>query len=104
MRKRKTRILFVCLLVISFLVFGCARTSRETAARSESIITHIDVALITPEDARARVKAGKALLVCAYPEEWTFQEMRLEGAISLKTFEKRLSSVSKDQEIIFYCA
>jgi len=102
MRKRKMRILFVCLFVVSFLVFGCAGTFRKTAARGESAVA--DVALITPKDARARMKAGEALLVCAYSEEWTFEKMRLEGAVSLKTFEKRLSSVPKDQEIIFYCA
>ena len=104
MRTRKTRILFVCLFVISFFVFGCAGVPRETAAGSESKIALADVARITPEDARARVRAGKALLVCAYPLDRTFEETKLEGAISLKTLEKRLPSVSKDQEIIFYCA
>jgi len=104
MRKRRMRILFGGLFVISFLVFGCAGAPRAAAEESASEIPDADVARITPKDARARVKAGKALLVCAYPEEWTFQDMRLEGAISLKTLEKKLPSVSKDQEIIFYCA
>ena len=60
---------------------------------------------ISPEEARARVEAGKdTLLVCAYPYEVTFRGARLEGAISLGTLKSMLPSLSKDTEIIFYCA
>jgi len=56
------------------------------------------------DEARQKVKSGKALLVCGYDDEAKFKAMRLEGALSLKEFELRLPKLSKDQEIIFYCA
>ncbi len=58
---------------------------------------------ISPEEAYQKVKTGQAILVCAYPEEEKFLKMRLEMAISLGEFQKRLPTISKDQEIIFYC-
>jgi hypothetical protein len=48
--------------------------------------------------------SGKALLVCAYEADEKFQSMPLEGAESLHQFRQRLPDISKDQEIIFYCA
>ncbi|MBP1718842.1 MAG: hypothetical protein H6Q43_2280 [Deltaproteobacteria bacterium] len=59
---------------------------------------------IPVKEAFAKVKSGKALLVCGYDDEAKFQMMRLEGALSLKEFENRLPKLPKDQEIIFYCA
>ena len=63
-----------------------------------------EVARISVEEARQRVQAGSALLVCAYDSDEKFQKMRLEGAFSLSEFRSRLSTFAKDQEIIFYCA
>jgi len=60
--------------------------------------------LITPEEAYPRVKAGKAVLVCAYNDDEAFQKNRLQGAISYGDFSSRSPEISKDQEIIFYCA
>ncbi len=57
---------------------------------------------ITPEEAYNKLKSGKALLVCAYEDEIRFKSMRLEGAISLSEFRSKLSSLAKDQEIVFY--
>ena len=59
---------------------------------------------ISPEEAYRHVKAGEALLVCGYEEEETFRTMRLDMAISLDEFKKRLPAIPKEQEIIFYCA
>ena len=59
---------------------------------------------IGPEEAYRIVKAGEAILVCAYEEEETFQTMRLDAAISLNEFRKRLPTIPKEQVIIFYCA
>ncbi len=59
---------------------------------------------IAVTDAYQRVKSGKALLVCGYDDEAKFKMMRLEGALSFREFEARLPKISKDQEIIFYCA
>jgi rhodanese-related sulfurtransferase len=57
---------------------------------------------ISPEVARQKVLSHAAILVCAYEEEEKFRKMHLEGAISLKEFKNRASSLPKEQEIIFY--
>jgi hypothetical protein len=57
---------------------------------------------ITAEEVYDKLKSGKALLVCAYEDEMRFKAMQLEGAISLSEFKSKLSSLSRDQEIVFY--
>jgi hypothetical protein len=57
---------------------------------------------ITPEEVHQKLKAGKALLVCAYEDEAKFKKMYLQGAISFNEFKSRLPSLQKDQEIVFY--
>lgn len=59
---------------------------------------------IGPEETHEKVKAGTALLVCAYDNETKCNLLHLEGAISLNSFKSRLPSLTKDQELIFYCA
>ncbi len=59
---------------------------------------------IGPEETHEKLKAGTALLVCAYDDEAKFRTVPLEGAISWNTFHSKFPSLSKDQEIIFYCA
>ena len=58
---------------------------------------------VTAEGARKKVKSSEALLVCAYEEDERFKQMRLEGALSYKEFKKKVASIPKDKEIIFYC-
>jgi hypothetical protein len=57
---------------------------------------------ITPEEVHQKLKSGKVLLVCAYEDEAKFKKMRLQGAISFNEFKSKLSSLEKDQEIVFY--
>lgn len=59
---------------------------------------------ISPEEIYEKLKAEKVLLVCAYEDEAKFKKMRLQGAISFSEFRSKLSFLSKDQEIVFYCA
>jgi hypothetical protein len=61
-------------------------------------------ARITPQDAYEKVKTGQAILVCGYEDEERFQALRLKMAISFDEFQKMLPALSKDREIIFYCA
>ncbi len=63
-----------------------------------------DVKRVSAEEAHEKVESGRALLVCAYEDEQKCSSMKLEGALTLNEFLSRLSSISKDQEIIFYCA
>ena len=57
---------------------------------------------ISAGEARKKVIAGAALLVCAYQEEEKFKKNHLQGAISLDDFKARLPSLTKELQIIFY--
>ncbi len=59
---------------------------------------------IGPEETREKLENGTAVLVCAYDSDEKFRTVHLEGAVSLIDFESKLSSLPKNQEIIFYCA
>lgn len=59
---------------------------------------------ISVEEARRKTNAGEALLVCGYEGAEKFVANHLEGAISWETFQNRLPEISKQHEIIFYCA
>lgn len=59
---------------------------------------------VSPEEVRQKVTSGSALLVCAYDDDEKFKRVHLEDAISLEEFRSKLSTLSKDQEIVFYCA
>jgi len=87
-------ILFVLVPALSLYLIACgsAGKARETA----------EIDRISPEQARSKVQAGKALLVCAY-SDFTCRKVMLEGALMKSELKQRLPSLSKDQEIIFYC-
>ena len=55
-------------------------------------------------EARQKVGAGTALLVCAYDDDEKFKNNNLQGAISFNDFRAKLPSLTTEQEIIFYCA
>ena len=59
---------------------------------------------IAPADARALLRSGSAMLICAYDSQHKFEQYRLPGAISLKDFESQADSIPKDRHLIFYCA
>lgn len=60
---------------------------------------------ITPHQARDHMRSGdSALLVCAYDSEEQFRQNHLEGAIDLESFAAQADTISRDREIIFYCA
>jgi len=59
---------------------------------------------ISPQEARQKVTAGQALLVCAYDDADKFKTNRLEGALSFSELLSRLPGLAKNQEMIFYCA
>lgn len=59
---------------------------------------------VSPAEIYQNVKDGKTLLVCGYEDDARFKQMHLEGAFSFAEFKAKLPSLSKDQEIVFYCA
>ena len=89
---------FALTLLAGFLLMGACATAQHPAGGNAIA----EPARISPAEAYQKVKAGSALLVCAYPDDATFRKMQLEGAISFKQFESRLPDLKKDQEIIFY--
>ena len=64
----------------------------------------VEILRIPPDKAREKVTSGSALLVCAYADDEKFKKNHLEGGISLNDFKSKLPSLTKEQEIIFYCA
>jgi len=81
-----------------------APTRAPSAGPSAAQVNPDDVPRITPEQARRKVQAGQALLVCAYEDDAKYQSLKLEGSMSLHELEKKLPALARDQEIIFYCA
>jgi hypothetical protein len=76
--------------------------ARRRAAREEGHMAEIQ--RISAEEARRRRQAGQALLVCAYEDDSKCRAMALEGAITVNELKRRLPSLPKSQELIFYCA
>jgi len=63
-----------------------------------------DVSRMSIEEARSKVDAGRALLVCAYDDEQKCSKINLQGSINMAQLASRVATLPKDQEIIFYCA
>jgi hypothetical protein len=60
---------------------------------------------ISPSELRQKLARGDGtLFVCAYEDPKACRKYALSGAIDFQTLEKRLPSLAKDQEIVFYCA
>ena len=63
-----------------------------------------EVERIEADEARRRVAARQAVLVCAYEDDEKCDRMRLEGAMSLSEFKLRAAMLPRDRDVIFYCA
>ncbi len=58
---------------------------------------------ISPADARARLQAQPpALLICAYDDEATCASIKIPGSITMRELQKRLPSLPRSQELVFY--
>ena len=64
----------------------------------------VDIERISVQETRRKAEASQALLVCAYDDEAKYRMLDLDGSISLPSFQSRIDSLPKTQEIIFYCA
>jgi len=64
----------------------------------------MDIERISVEEARRKVTANQALLVCAYEDDAKCRVLNLDGSISLTSFQTKAASLPKSQEIIFFCA
>jgi hypothetical protein len=86
----------LCFVIILLFAVGIPVNSSDTKGA-------VSIERIAPEEARKKVQAREALLVCSYDDE-KCKDVLLEGGILRSEFEGKVSSLSKDQEIIFYCA
>lgn len=59
---------------------------------------------IDPTQAREKVQSGRARLVCAYDDEDKCRKLLLDGATTMPRFRKEMQGISKDEEIILFCA
>lgn len=59
---------------------------------------------VSAAEVAPRIKAGEALLVCAYDDDDAYRTMRLEGAISYRQFLAQKPNLDRRKEIILYCA
>jgi hypothetical protein len=59
---------------------------------------------IDPTQAREKVQAGQATLVCAYDHEEKCRKILLDGSITMKQLKASIDRRSKDEELVFYCA
>jgi hypothetical protein len=60
---------------------------------------------VKARELRGRMGAADApLLVLAYEDETSFRTYGVEGAVPFSEFQARLPGMSRDQEVIFYCA
>ena len=67
-------------------------------------MTDESVERIDPRAARVHIASSNALLVCAYDSAERCQANRIGDPITLAELEARAASLSRSQEIIFYCA
>ncbi len=58
---------------------------------------------IDATQAREKSQQGQAVLVCAYEDDSKCGEVLLDGAIPYSQLAARLASMSKQDEIVFYC-
>ena len=94
----RTVIFFKVFILLMLFNFCTASIIFAGQSSTPGAIERINV-----KDARIKTESGDALLVCSYEDE-TCKEILLEGAVLLSEFESRLPSLSKNQEIIFYCS
>lgn len=95
--KRSIYILAITILALALPVNTYARAVSPQSGATAGIER------ISVEESRAKSQSGEALLVCSYGDD-SCKDMLIEGGILKSEFEKKLASLSKEQEIIFYCA
>lgn len=57
---------------------------------------------ISAPDAKSKIDAGMAMLVCIYDDDKFYSEAHLEGAIPMSEFLKMKPDLDPDTRILFY--
>jgi hypothetical protein len=75
---------------------------RSSLRKSFRRLVMADIQRIDAQQTHTKVQSNQALLVCAYEDEAKCRRLNLDGSISFASFESRVNSLPKSQEIIFY--
>jgi len=64
-----------------------------------------DIPRIEPSEVLKKQGSGKKpWLVCAYDDEARCQQLKIGNSLTLGEFTSNAPTLSKDEEIVFYCA
>lgn len=96
MRKKFPLILAAVLVAVASVALVAGTTSAGDTDKEG------DIERIGPEETREMVKAGQALLICSYSDN-RCESILLEGALLRGELNDQISSLPKDQNLIFYC-
>ena len=91
------------LSTVLFSLMALAVTAPSSGAFESYEERSAAVERISIEEARAKVQAGEAFLVCAHTDKQCDGNL-LEGALTRREFEEKLLSLPFEQEIIVYCS
>ena len=98
--KRPYGFLFMILVFFACgILLGSLQSCNDEEAEAKSKIPRISV-----EKARQNTLSGESLFVCAYKDDAKCNKIRLDRGISMTEFVSKLSNVSKEREIIFFCS
>ena len=59
---------------------------------------------ISGHDARRAVAENDALLICAYDDREKCGKLGVHGSLAFPDFQQELGGISRDRELIFFCA
>ena len=94
-------------MLVTLLLLSCGISAVTSVAPTEGQEPKdsSEVPRISPEDLKARLDKGEAILVVDSRSKTSFDSGHLTGAISVPAgeVESRLDEFPRDQEIVFYC-
>jgi hypothetical protein len=90
------------IIIMMLLLFACGTVLGSLQSCKDEAISNVP--RISVEKARQKTLSGESLFVCAYDDDASCNEIRLDRGISLAEFESKISDVSKEREIIFFCS
>jgi hypothetical protein len=94
----KTNWIILCAVFSLLVTLGFYTPSMASSTKAVAEMNRI-----SPDEAMKKIQSGEALLVCAYGDE-KCKTILLEGALLRSELESKLDTLSKTQEIIFYCS
>jgi hypothetical protein len=64
-----------------------------------------DVPRVEPSEVMKKQGSGRKMwMVCAYDDEAKCTQLRIDSALTMSQFTAQVPSLSREEEIVFYCA